>query len=78
MPKVSLRMAPVSRESVFVVQTNTARKSYRSGRGRADNHAKQMLLTERMESRPFASLAIDRLGEPLPGWLLSWSGPVEW
>src|SRR4029450_6896115 len=30
MPKVSFRMASVSRESVFGVQTNTARKTHRS------------------------------------------------
>src|ERR1700694_2458662 len=31
MPKVSFRMAPASRESVFGVQTSTARKNHRSG-----------------------------------------------
>jgi hypothetical protein len=30
MPKVSFRMASASRESVFGVQTNTARKNHRS------------------------------------------------
>jgi hypothetical protein len=30
MPKVSFRMASASRESVFGVQTNTARKIHRS------------------------------------------------
>src|SRR5947209_7903309 len=30
MPKVSFRMASASRESVFAVQTNTARKNHRS------------------------------------------------
>jgi hypothetical protein len=31
MPKVSFRMASASRESVFGVQTSTARKNHRSG-----------------------------------------------
>jgi hypothetical protein len=31
MPKVRLRMASVSRETVSVVQTGTARKSHQSG-----------------------------------------------
>src|SRR6266571_3162107 len=48
MPKVSFRMASASREWVFGVQTNTARKnsSVRPHRGPVDHRAKLMLRTE--------------------------------
>src|SRR6266699_2490793 len=48
MPKVSFRMASASREWVFGVQTNTARKnsSVRPHRGPVDHRAKRMLRTE--------------------------------
>ena len=52
MAKVSFRMASASRESVFGVQTSTARKNHRSGRrGPVDHDAKQMLRTERNRCR---------------------------
>ena len=48
MPKVSFRMASASRESVFGVQTSTARKIIgQAHRGPVDHDAKQMLRTER-------------------------------
>src|SRR3954452_22891912 len=52
MPKVSFRMASASRESVFGVQTSTARKIIGQGhRGPVDHDAKQMLRTERNRCR---------------------------
>src|SRR5437588_5367501 len=51
MPKVSFRMASASRESVFGVQTSTARKNNRSG------HTEGWLTTSR--SNPANSLTHD-------------------
>src|ERR1700730_3635699 len=52
MPKVSFRMASASRESVFSVQTSTARKIIgQAHRGPVDHDAKQMLRTERNRCR---------------------------
>ncbi len=52
MPKVSFRMASASRESVFGVQTNTAREIHRSDhRGPVDHRAKRMLRTEGKDPR---------------------------
>src|SRR2546430_15152113 len=74
MPKVSFRMASASHESVFGVQTSTARKKIigQAHRGPVDHDAKQMLRTERNRCRHTVAWALgrfDSLRRSVPGSL---------
>src|SRR3954454_12296179 len=69
MPKVSFRMASASRESVFGVQTSTARKIIgQAHRGPVDHDAKQMLRTERNRCRHTVAWSPSRGHWPSAVW----------